>query len=174
MSARHVALLRGINVGGANTLPMADLRATAETLGWQEPRTHIASGNLVFSATGTPKALATDLAKALHRRHGLDIALLVQTAAQFQATLAACPFAPEDARHAHVFWLLGPPRLDQALCDSLRAESETLILGHSAAYLDAPEGIGRSRLAARMERVLGTRLTGRNLRTARAISALLD
>ncbi|MCB1343101.1 MAG: DUF1697 domain-containing protein [Pseudooceanicola sp.] len=171
---RHVALLRGINVGGGNRLPMADLRSAAEGLGWQSVRTHIASGNLVFEVQGAPDALAAALSDALKTSCGLTPRIIVQTAAAFRKTLDACPFKPEDLRHAHVFWLLDKPAFDKDLLAALRAGSECLALGPDAAYLHAPDGIGRSALANKIDKVLGTATTGRNLRTARAIAALLD
>lgn len=170
----HVALLRGINVGGGNRLPMADLRQVAEGLGWTSVRTHIASGNLVFDAKGQPDALAAALSDALNASAGLTLRIIVQTAAAFRKTLDSCPYQPEDPRHAHVFWLLGRPALDKDLLEALKAQSESLELKSTAAYLHAPDGIGRSALANKIDKVLGTPTTGRNLRTAKAIAALLD
>lgn len=173
-SGRHVALLRGINVGGKNKLTMPNLRAIAASLGWQETASYIASGNLIFTAQGSSNALAKALKQGIQDEQNLNVSVVVQEAEAFRATLAACPFAPEEPRQAHIFWMFGSPDFDSGLCDELRADSEELVVADRAAYLLAPEGIGRSRLAARMERVLGGPITGRNLRTAQAISALLD
>ncbi|WP_191090107.1 DUF1697 domain-containing protein [Histidinibacterium aquaticum] len=170
--AAHVALLRGINVGGANRLPMADLKRIAGGLGWREARSYLASGNLVFEADEGDHEAA--LREALRREAGLRIAVRVLDAGRFRTIAAACPFSPEDGRLAHVYFCWAEPEIDAGLLERLRAPDERLEAGEGAVYLDAPSGIGRSKLAANLERVVrGTELTGRNLRTVRALDGML-
>ena len=168
----HVALLRGINVGGGNRLPMADLRAIAADLGWDDARTYIASGNLVFRAPEGAHGPA--LAAAIEARLGLTIPVLVLEDGRFRAIAAACPFDPENGKDAHVYFTFAPPGIDTELYEDLKAESETLTAGDGAVYLHAPDGIGRSKLVEKLHKVVtGTDLTGRNLNTVRKILDML-
>ena len=94
---RYVALLRAVNVGG-RTVPMAVLRESLATLGYEDVRTYLQSGNAVFSAPGTePSRLAPVIATALRERLGIDIPTAVLTAAELAAVVKANPFVAEAA-----------------------------------------------------------------------------
>ena len=162
---RWIALLRGVNVGGGNKVPMAELRALAECLGWQDVATYIASGNMVFSADGTDTALAEELRRSMAGGMGVDVPVLVLPAARMASDLAACPFRPQDPRHVHLMFLMGKPVLDEALLADLRTPSEALHVSDGTAYLHTPDGYGQSRLADKLGKVLGCDYTARNLRT---------
>ena len=90
--ARLIALLRAVNVGGRK-LPMAELRALCGELGWKDARTYIQSGNLVFSASGKTETLEGQLEKGIKEKFGLDVPVIVRTAAQWAAYVAANPFS---------------------------------------------------------------------------------
>ena len=101
--------------------------------------------------------------------------VLVLAGGAFREIAAGSPFAPEDGRQAHVCVAFAPPAVDGERLAALRAPGETLVAGRRAAYLHAPEGIGRSKLAARLEEVAGgCALTGRNLNTVRRLLGMLD
>lgn len=169
----HVALLRGINVGAGNRLPMAELRAMALDLKWENPRTYIASGNLVFRAPVGDHGPA--LSAAIRDRLGLAVPVLALDADRFRTIAAACPFRPESGQAAHVFFTFDAPRIDRAGYEALKTETETLAGGAGAVYLHAPDGIGRSKLAEKLHKVVtGTEMTGRNLNTVRKILDMLD
>jgi len=170
-----VALLRGVNVGGANKVPMPSLRRVAGSLGWRGARTHLASGNLVFDAEGEPEALARDLRAAIAAAIGPDVAVLVLRAEAVRAALRGCPYAPAEGKHVHAFFLRNDPVLDLAALEAFRAPSEDLVVAGRLAWLHAPEGIGRSRLAERLHKVVaGTDMTARNLNTLRALCEMVD
>lgn len=170
-----VALLRGVNVGGANKVPMASLRQTAITLGWTDVRTYIASGNLLFRATGTSDVLATKLRHAVASQFGVDVPSFVIDADELARVVAACPFTPETGSHVHAFFLWSDPVLDRAMLDRWRAPSETILLVGRVAWLHAPEGIGRSKLVEKIAHVVTrTDMTARNLNTLLAIVKLID
>lgn len=174
-SSTRVALLRGINVGGHRKVPMADLRALAEDLGWQDVRTHVASGNLVFRAAGDDVGLASVLETALHDRIGVRTDVLVLPREEIAAALADCPFDDPSGKAVHVFFLWSRAEVDTARYDRLRAADETLVVDGHRAWLHTPSGIGRSKLAQGLGRVLGgVRMTGRNLATVRRIAEMLD
>jgi uncharacterized protein (DUF1697 family) len=170
---RWVALLRGMNIGG-NRLPVADLRAAAESIGANAVRSYLASGNLVFDAEGEARDLATALEGALAAR-GLRTPALVLPGPAFAALVAACPFEPEEGRHVHAFLLWSDPQMDEASLATLRAPTEALVVEGRVAWLHAPEGIGRSRLVEKLHTVLrGTAMTARNLNTLRALAEMVD
>lgn len=162
---RNIALLRGINVGGGNKLPMADLKVICTDLGWQNIQTYIASGNVVFNAEGTPEALADKLTKALP----LDVPVLVLTAQDLADRLSKCPFNPEKGNLLHAFFCTAEPTLDQDLINQFKTTEELETIGKTL-WLHTPDGFSKSKLAERMDRVLkGTTHTARNLNTVRKL-----
>lgn len=166
--ARWVALLRGVNVGGANRVPMAQLRALAEGLGWARVETVGASGNLVFDAEGY--GLAGALRAEMVARMGVDVPVIVLAAEDLAARVAGCPFDPERGKDVHGFLLFGEARLDEGELARWKAPGEALVMAGRTVWLHAPEGIGRSKLAARIEKVVvGADMTGRNLNTLRTL-----
>ena len=172
-SRMWVALLRGVNVGGASAVPMAKLRALARGLGWAEVQSYVASGNLVFRAAGEGVALAAALRAAMLRGMGVDVPVLVLSGAEPAAVRADCPFRPAEGRHVHGFFPWGEPALDAELLAGLIAPKETLEVRGRVVWLHAPEGIGRSKLAGKMGRVLGgAAFTARNLNTIERLVAM--
>ena len=87
-----VALLRGINVGGHRKVPMAELRELCEAIGWDEVRTYIQSGNVVFSAAGKGRAHEAALEQAIERRFGFPVDVIVRSGAELSRHAAANPF----------------------------------------------------------------------------------
>lgn len=167
---RVVALLRGMNIGG-NRLSVASLRSAAEGIGWRDVRSYLASGNLVaeVDSDATPEALARELAGALAGL-GLDVPVMVLTADEVIAALDDCPFEPVRGKDVHAYFLWSDPVVDSDAMNAYCAESETLEVRGRVAWLHAPEGIGRSRLAEKLHKVVtGTDMTARNLNTVRAL-----
>src|SRR5687768_8203454 len=91
-SSPYIGLLRGINVGGHNRIPMSELRSLCVELGWTEVDTYIQSGNLVFRAAGEPAGLEGELEQAIERHFGLAIPVLVRSADQWNACLKSNPY----------------------------------------------------------------------------------
>ena len=87
-----VALLRAVNVGGTGKLAMADLRAICEHQGYEDVRTYIASGNVVFRCDSTEAAIKSELQEALSAHAGHEIGVIVRTGAEMASVLAANPF----------------------------------------------------------------------------------
>lgn len=169
-----IALLRGINVGGSRILPMKDLRAILADCGAIEPKTLIQSGNCVFGlemAAGT--AFGKKLVARIEQDFGFLPQVLVMPLADLQRCLDETPFDPEEPKMLHVWFLAEtPPAPDMELIASLKAPSEAFELRDRWFYLHAPEGIGRSRLAEKVEKALGVPATARNLNTLRKLLAL--
>ncbi len=109
---RYVALLRGVNVGGKNKLPMADLAAIFTEAGCTDVRTYIQSGNVVFSAAPTlAKAIAPNVESALLDRFDIDSRVILRTAAELDAAIAQNPYADAEAdeKLLAVAFLAGKP-----------------------------------------------------------------
>ncbi len=172
---RWVALFRGINIGGHNKVPMADLRALCGDLGWADAKTYIASGNLVFSASGTPADLAATLRGTLRDRRGVDVAILVLSGDEVRSTLAACPFDPEVPKFLHAFFCWTDPVIVQSEFDRHAAPSEQIDVCGRTVWLHTPQGFGTSKLAEKIGKVItGTETTARNLNTVRTLVEMLD
>lgn len=171
-----IALLRGINVGGRNPLPMAALREQLEAAGLRDVRTVIQSGNVVFGSNArSAPALAGRIATAIEDSFGMRPAVLVLEARELAAALDHDPLAGQDLDPAklHLFFLEEPPRApDLDAIAAARAPSESFALEGRVFYLAAPDGIGRSKLASNVERWLGVATTARNARTLRRLVEL--
>jgi len=172
----YIALLRGINVGGHATVPMKTLADVLTREGFADVRTYIQSGNVVFASGSTPPAaLPAAMTRAIERALGVRPGVIVLAACDFDRIVAANPF-PKAAAHPqflHVTFMAAPPkRPDLKALDALRADTERFALKGQAFYLHAPDGIGRSKLAARIEKALGVAGTSRNWRTVLQLQAM--
>jgi uncharacterized protein (DUF1697 family) len=167
--ARLIALLRAVNVGGRK-LPMAELRTLCGELGWEDVETYIQSGNLVFSAAGKPDALEAKLERAISGRFGLDVPVIVRTAAQWSAYAAANPFAKAAREAPNRLQLLVSKRAPNSdAADKLLAraqDGEAVKAAGGALWFHFPEGVARSKLTpALIDKACGSPSTGRNWRT---------
>lgn len=167
----HIALLRGVNVGGNKMIAMSDLRARAERLGLRDARTLLQSGNLVFRSNKSPDQLEKLLEKELE-----STAVFVRTPEEWAAVIAANPF-PEEAKRdpGHLLVLfLKEPRNAEVLKPAIVGREIARGDGR-AIYLYYPDGAGRSKLTnAVIERKLGTRGTARNWNTVMKLAALAE
>jgi uncharacterized protein (DUF1697 family) len=166
-------------VGGHRVVKMAALREAFEALGAAGVRTVVQSGNVVFdhaTAERDAPALRSHLEAGLAATFGFAVPVLLRSARQFERAAAAHPFSAQAAepQHAHVWFLEhAPASADTAGLDRLKAATERWHLAGDAFYLHAPDGIGRSKLAAGAERLLGVAATARNARTVETLRALL-
>jgi uncharacterized protein (DUF1697 family) len=171
-----VALLRGINVGGKGKLPMADLRAIAEDLGYGDVATYIQSGNLVLSTSDSATKVASDLAVAVAAGSSVAPAVLVRTRSQLAKVVRDSPFLArgEDAAHLHVAFTDGPAAAGLEGIDlPAYAPEEAIAIGKEL-HLLLPNGMGRSRLAADLARQKGPVATTRNWRTVTTLVTMAD
>ena len=165
----YIALFRGINVGGKNSLPMKELVALLEGLGARNVKTYIQSGNAIFQSTekDTPH-LSQEIGTEIMKRRSFDPCVLVLRLDEIEKAIAENPFpeAETDPSTLHLgFLACTPENPDLKKLESLKKESERFHLRGSVFYLHAPEGVGRSRLAASSEKLLGVPMTNRNWRT---------
>jgi uncharacterized protein (DUF1697 family) len=168
----YAALLRGINVGGSKKVPMADLRSLLAGLGHTGVRTHLQSGQAVFSAGhGDEASLAAELSRAIEERFGFPVDVIVRDHAYLKAVVEACPFPAADLapKQLHVTYFSAPVTPDRfAGIDPAAHLPEEFRLGDRCLYLYAPEGLGRSKLAEALSRrpvTKGLIATSRNWNT---------
>lgn len=169
-----IALLRGINVGGRNSLPMRELTEILEDLGCRDVSTYIQSGNVVFRSDEPDNALSLKVSGAVKRRFGFEPPVLILTDDKFTTIADANPYAIDDidSKFVHVLFFASKavePDIDRMR--ELQSATEHFTLTDNALYLQAPDGIGRSKFAAQAEKLLGVIATGRNWRT---VCKLLD
>lgn len=171
-----IALLRGINVGGNNILPMKDLRAIAEGLGFENVRTYIQSGNCIFQTGETePERLAKNLSDAIERHAGFYPSVCVLASEKLENAIDAVPFEVEAENHknVHLFFLFEKPAGFDALgLHAFATQQEEFLLIDKTFYLHTPNGIGRSKLAEKLSKFLAVEMTARNLRSATKIAEL--
>jgi uncharacterized protein (DUF1697 family) len=174
----HIALLRGINVGGHAMVSMAGLRAFLAELGFRDARTLLQSGNAVFSGGArTAAALETWLEKEASKRLGLRTPFLVRSVDEWADVVARNPFPDEaqrDPGRLHVMFLKSPPSVPAV--EALQAGvtgTEVVRAGARHLYITYPDGAGRSKLTgALIERKLATTGTARNWNTVLKLADL--
>ncbi|HEY3651134.1 MAG TPA: DUF1697 domain-containing protein [Streptosporangiaceae bacterium] len=193
--ASHVALLRGINVGGRNKVPMADLREVVTSLGHTGVSTYIQSGNVLFSTAEDDTAkLAAALESAIEDRFGIWSSVVVLSRDELARVLAANPYPDEpNPRMVHVVFLNGSPPRD-LLDRIMAAESAVAAKGSrdtvqlagpssgQALFLHTPDGYGTSELAQNVLKILappkksrpGLAATARNWATATKLLSLSE
>jgi uncharacterized protein (DUF1697 family) len=179
LSPTHLALLRGINVGGKNKLPMKDLIEIFVQAGCDNVQTYIQSGNVIFAAA---PALATRLAALITaqiaKRFGYQIPIVLRTAKELDAVVRHNPFlkagAPEDTLHVMFLADLPNPRSVVAL-DPNRSPGDAFLVRGQEVYLQLPNGVANSKLTnAWFDAKLDTTSTARNWRTVLKLFELLE
>lgn len=176
--ARHVAFLRGINLGAKRRVPMARLRATLEEAGYEDVRTLLQSGNVVLTSAATPATLERELAATLRSAFGLDVAVVVRTRDELAGVIARDPFAGEadDPTRYQVSFLSAEPspaRVEEL--EGVDAGHERVAVRGREIYAWHPDGIGRSKLARLItDRRLGVEVTARNWRTVTKLLELAN
>lgn len=163
----YIALFRGINVGGKNILPMKDLVEILEGMGCEQVKTYIQSGNVVFQRKKTPSnKLAGEISSNILEHHGFEPKVLLLEIAELQAAIENNPFKTEDGKALHFFFLDAlPEHPDLERLMAVKSKSEEFKLDKNIFYLYAPDGVGRSKLAAKVEQSLGVPVTARNWNT---------
>jgi uncharacterized protein (DUF1697 family) len=161
--ASHVALLRGINVGGRNKVPMAELREVVTSLGHTGVTTYIQSGNVLFTAGGDPAKLASDLEAAITASFGIESSVVVLSRDDLAGILDRNPYPQEpNPKLVHVVFLNA--ELPADLLDRIKkAESASAAKGSRdtvtsigpALYLHTPDGFGTSELSQALFRIIG-------------------
>jgi len=175
----YIALLRGINVGGNNKLPMRDLTTIFQQAACTEVRTYIQSGNVLFQAeTCLQPGLRLRLQQAIHAHAGFDVPVVLRSAAEMRKALKDNPFvaAGADPSLLHVYFLAdSAAKQAVAALDYDRSPGDSFVVKGKEIYLHLPQGVARTRLTnVYFDKQLGTVSTMRNWRTVETLVNLLD
>ena len=175
--AGAVALLRGINVGGHRRVPMAELREVARSLGLNDPRTYVASGNLVFGTDTRPEDVASDLERAIEHRFGFPVDVIARSASEWRACVQSNPF-PDAARAMPKWvWMFLSKELprEQAMEELADAAPDLRVeRAGDAIWIHMPDGVSKAMLRIKWDRVIGSPSTSRNWRTVETIGRKLE
>jgi len=176
MASTQIALLRGINVGRAKRVAMADLRTLVEGLGYGDVRTVLNSGNVVFTTPrAAPGNAAARIEKAMVAELGVSAQVTVLTAKEFAGAVTDNPLleVAKDPSRLLVAVLSNPAELSK-LEPLIKQDwdPEALAIGTRVAYLWCAEGILASPLAKAVSRILSDALTARNWATVMKLHAL--
>jgi len=169
---RWVALLRAVNLGARNKVPMAQLRTLLEEVGYGDVRTYIASGNILLDGPAGQAALATTLERIVADSFGVSTTVILRKPRALAATVAAHPF--DDRSETHVAFLAKrPTKAAAARLSAVDGGGDRSVLDGAHVYLQLTRGVQGSPLsAARLESLLGVPATLRNWRTVVALAEL--
>jgi len=178
MTDHRLILFRGMNTGGVRA-PVAEQRAMAERMELRNPRTLLASGNLVVESDRDPDALEAAIEAAMQETFGLKIAAMVRTADQWAALIAACPFPAEAEAHpSKTLLMVMKDGVKDGALEALRGYAvgdERAEAGDDALYFWHPDGIGQSKMAEKSAqvRLLGMG-TARDWNTVLKLAAMVE
>lgn len=173
----HIALLRGINVGGKNKLPMKDLVRLFQDAGCSNVRTHIQSGNVLFEAGAAElTVLSQSVSMAIRKDFVYDVPILIRSAKQLADILRKNPYVArgEDESLLHVMFLADTPKPGAVKhLDPRRSDPDEFVVRGREVYLYLPNGVARTKLTnAYFDAKLKTVSTGRNWRTVKKLAEL--
>ena len=165
--ASFVALLRAVNVGGAGKLPMSDLKALCEELGFSQVRTFIASGNVVFASRMSEAAIKAALENRLAAYAGKAVGVLVRSAAEMAQVSADNPFPKAAPNRTMAIFLDDKPPKD-TLAQARGRKDEEIKLGRREIYVHYGEGIAKSKLVIPAAKIG----TARNMNTVATLAKM--
>jgi len=168
---RYIILLRGVNVGGKNLLPMKELKLLLESGGFESVETYIQSGNIILMGIKNPE---NDIGILIKDKFGFIPELVVLSENEFNLSISNNPYQEYEGKAVHFYFCKETPKMDVAKLEKLNSESENYELVGNVFYLHAPEGISRSKLVANIESCLGVSATGRNLNTINNLEKMVS
>jgi uncharacterized protein (DUF1697 family) len=174
---RYIALLRGINIGGANQMKMDDLKAVFTELGFENVKSYINSGNLAFDTKKTAENRLIDkIEDAVEARFGRRVHIMIREQADIQRVLKSNPFDGqyESHKHMHVLFLKEPlPEEKKKLLQASALPGERYEVRECEIYNHLPNGVAGSLLTKGFfEKKPAVAYTGRNWRTVEKLAEL--
>ncbi|WP_435258434.1 DUF1697 domain-containing protein [Thioclava sp. FR2] len=167
---RHIALFRGVNVGGAGKLAMSEFREMLTGMGFERVRTCIQSGNAIFDAADEPYQVAAKIVKGVEARFGFCPSVIMRRPEEMEQILRDQLFQDAPISALHIFCCSEDQmQVDRSAISALAADGEDWAILGRHFVLFAPAGIGKSKLAERLPKLLRGDVTTRNMRTVRAI-----
>jgi uncharacterized protein (DUF1697 family) len=175
---RQALLLRGINLGPRNRVPMAGLRAALEDAGFEDVKTYLQSGNVVLSSKAKLEQTAREVERLVQEAFGLDIPVVARTGAQLARVVARNPLGDvaTDPKRYQVSFLDGQlPAASKQKLEQARIDSERFVVHGREIYAWHPDGVAGSKLwAALAGRDLGVTATARNWTTVTKLLELVE
>jgi uncharacterized protein (DUF1697 family) len=175
-----IGLLRGINVGGHNKIPMSELRKLCGELGWDNVQTYIQSGNLVFSAAGKPASLEAELQRSIEKHFGFSIPIIIRAGVDWPGYVKANPFLKACKKESHLVMLYLsklPPGADAIKRLRERAaDGERIAHVGDALWIHfAGKVVARSKLSPSfLDRMVGSSVTARNWLTVLKLNEMAN
>lgn len=167
----YIMLLRGINVGGNNILPMKKLVALLLANGVAQAKTYIQSGNVVLQSHHKPGA---EITEAIANKFGFKPSIMLLEQADFLLAAQQNPFPTAEGKFMHFYFAEQRLQPDVDKLSKFAKANEQYEIQDNVFYLHAPDGIGRSKLVANIDACLGVPVTGRNLNTMNKLLALVE
>jgi uncharacterized protein (DUF1697 family) len=170
---RWVVLLRAVNLGGRNKVPMAELRTLLEDAGYGDVRTYIASGNVLLDGPRSKAAVADELERLIADAFGVTTTAIMRKPAELAALGDGHPFGRDTSRSHVVFLASRPAAKSVGLLAETDHGPDRAVVDGANVYVQYGAGVQGARLsAARLERILGVPATHRNWRTVAALARL--
>ncbi|MEP6638377.1 MAG: DUF1697 domain-containing protein [Chloroflexota bacterium] len=174
MNTRRVSLLRGINVGGHNLVPMTRLREIYASLGCEDVQTYLQSGNVVYRRRRAPSGVDAEVEAAIRTELSMQVRVIGRTHDDLARIVGADPFPEAEPAKRLVLFLESLPgaAIAQELGTVTTGRDRAILIGQEF-HLHCPDGIGRTKLTSMLsDRRLGVAATGRNWRTVTQLLAL--
>ena len=173
-----IVLFRGINVGGNNIVPMKKLLEVLHNIGCQQVKTYIQSGNVLLKhAMSDKEAFRAVICEQVTEAFGFKVNIMLLDFAAFRRAVSQNPFSVNDSegKTLHLYFLNAQAvKADLAGLAASKKDSESYRIIEQVFYLHAPDGIGRSKLALKAEKLLGVSATARNWNTVKKLLVLSD
>ena len=167
----YIVLFRGINVGGKNILPMKELTAVLVENDYLNIKTYIQSGNVVLRSNKKPDS---NIKSLIQSNFGIKSEVFALDKSDFISAVKNNPYKSNEGKTIHFYFCKRSPEVDYEKLKKLKSDSEEYFIKGEVFYLYAPNGIGRSKLVAKIEFCLGVPVTGRNLNTINKLQSMLS
>lgn len=167
----YIVLLRGINVGGNNLLPMKELKTALGTSDFENVKTYIQSGNIILDNTKNPEM---DISSLISLQFGFQPKVLTLSKDKFYSAVSNNPYQEYKGKFVHFYFCKETPKMNFEKLKAVASDTENYKLVENVFYIHAPDGIARSKLIANVEKCLGVTATGRNLNTVNKLNLMLQ
>lgn len=167
----YIILFRAINVGGNNIVRMKELTNLLDSLGFQNVKSYIQSGNIVLKSENNPKS---KLVTAVEKQFGFTPEVFCLVEDELETAIKNNPFSAPEGKTIHFYFCSEAPKLNLEKIAKYIAETEDYKVVGNVFYFYAQNGVGRSKLIANIDKCLGVRGTGRNLNTVFKIQSMLN
>ena len=170
--SRYVVLLRAVNVAGKNRIPMAELRAAIEGLGYSDVATYVQSGNIVLSTNDSPDSIGPSIQECISDQFGLDVTVLIRTANELLTIVDNYPYPESLPNQAGVVFMDNEIDLDDR---GGKFKPDRFSIVGPNVYIDCPTGFGKTKLTVKwIERNSDSSGTRRNWKTVLKLTEMLE